>query len=54
MTIYGYARVSTKDQDLTAQDAELCAAGCAKVFKEKIRGAKTDRPELAKAIRATC
>src|SRR5262249_62007191 len=27
------------------------AAGCAKVFKEKISGAKTDRPELAKIIR---
>jgi DNA invertase Pin-like site-specific DNA recombinase len=26
------------------------AAGCAKVFKEKVSGAKTDRPELAKAI----
>jgi DNA invertase Pin-like site-specific DNA recombinase len=25
------------------------AAGCAKVFKEKMSGAKTDRPELAKA-----
>jgi DNA invertase Pin-like site-specific DNA recombinase len=47
---YGYARVSTRDQDLTAQDAELMAAGCAKVFKEKVSGAKTDRPELAKAI----
>ena len=33
-----------------AQDAELMAAGCAKVFKEKASGAKTDRPELAKAI----
>ena len=33
-----------------AQDAELMAAGCAKVFKEKISGAKTDRPELVKAI----
>jgi DNA invertase Pin-like site-specific DNA recombinase len=43
---------------LIAQDAELMAAGCAKVFKEKISGAKTDRPELAKVIRrlepATC
>src|SRR5262249_30523581 len=29
----------------------LMAAGCAKVFKEKVSGAKTDRPELAKAIR---
>jgi len=51
MPLYGYARVSTRDQDLAAQDAELRAAGCAKVFKEKISGAKTDRPELAKVIR---
>ena len=51
MTAYGYARVSTRDQDLTAQDAELAAAGAAKVFKEKASGAKTDRPELAKVIR---
>src|SRR5262245_36373456 len=50
MPLFGYARVSTRDQDLAAQDAELRAAGCAKVFKEKISGAKTDRPELAKAI----
>src|SRR5260370_42585056 len=50
MTTYGYARVSTRDQDLAAQDAELMAAGCAKVFQEKVSGAKTDRPELAKAI----
>jgi DNA invertase Pin-like site-specific DNA recombinase len=50
MPLYGYARVSTRDQDLAAQDAELRAAGCAKVFKEKVSGAKTDRPELAKAI----
>ena len=51
MTVYGYARVSTNGQDLSAQDAELMAAGCAKVFKEKVSGAKTDRPELAKLIR---
>jgi DNA invertase Pin-like site-specific DNA recombinase len=50
MPLYGYARVSTRDQDLAAQDAELRAAGCAKVFKEKVSGAKTDGPELAKAI----
>ncbi len=50
MPMFGYARVSTRDQDLTAQDAELMAAGCAKVFKEKVSGAKTDRPELAKLI----
>ena len=50
MPLFGYARVSTRVQDLAAQDAELMAAGCAKVFKEKISGAKTDRPELVKAI----
>jgi DNA invertase Pin-like site-specific DNA recombinase len=51
MTTYGYARVSTRDQDLATQDAELMVAGCAKVFKEKASGAKADRPELAKVIR---
>src|SRR5215831_4975573 len=51
MPLYGYARVSTRDQDLGSQEAELMAAGCAKVFKEKVSGAKTDRTELAKVIR---
>src|SRR6516162_7969373 len=51
MPLYGYARVSTRDHDLSSQDAELRAAGCAKVFREKASGAKTDRPELAKVIR---
>jgi len=50
MTTYGYARVSTNGQDLAAQEAELIAAGCAKVFKEKVSGAKTDRAELAKVL----
>jgi DNA invertase Pin-like site-specific DNA recombinase len=51
MATYGYARVSTRDQTLTAQDAQLHAAGCAKVYSEKISGARSDRPELAKLIR---
>jgi DNA invertase Pin-like site-specific DNA recombinase len=51
MAIYGYARVSTRDQDLAGQIAELQAAGCGNIFKEKASGAKTDRPELARAIR---
>jgi DNA invertase Pin-like site-specific DNA recombinase len=50
MTIYGYARVSTNGPDLSSQEAELLAAGCFKVFKEKVSGAKTDRPELAKLL----
>ena len=51
MTIYGYARVSTDGQSLASQDAQLHAAGCAKVFAEKVSGAKTDRAELAKALK---
>jgi DNA invertase Pin-like site-specific DNA recombinase len=51
MAVYGYARVSTNGQDLGAQIAELKAAGCGNIYKEKVSGAKTDRPELAKVIR---
>ena len=51
MAIYGYARVSTNGQTLASQDAQLTAAGAAKVYAEKISGAKTDRPELAKLLR---
>jgi DNA invertase Pin-like site-specific DNA recombinase len=52
MTVYGYARVSTDGQTLAAQDAALHAAGCAKVYAEKISGAVTDRKALAKALAA--
>src|SRR3984893_4522034 len=48
----GYARVSTNSQDLAGQIAELHAAGCTKIHREKVSGAKTDRPELAKCLRA--
>jgi DNA invertase Pin-like site-specific DNA recombinase len=52
MTIFGYARVSTDGQTLDAQIAALTAAGAAPVFRETASGAKTDRRELAKALRA--
>jgi DNA invertase Pin-like site-specific DNA recombinase len=51
VTIYGYARVSTKDQTLASQDALLREAGCAKVYSEKISGVRSDRPELAKVLK---
>jgi DNA invertase Pin-like site-specific DNA recombinase len=51
MTVYGYARVSTDGQTLASQDAQLHAAGCAKVYGEKVSGAKTDRAELAKLLK---
>ena len=47
----GYARVSTREQNLSGQVAELTAAGCAKVYREKASGARGDRAELAKLIR---
>src|SRR3981189_1321194 len=50
--IYGYARVSTDAQDLTSQLAQRRAAGCEKVFREKITGATADRPQLKKLMAA--
>lgn len=48
--LLGYARVSTDDQDLTNQRAELQAAGCTKLFSEKITGTQRDRPELDRML----
>jgi hypothetical protein len=48
--ILGYARVSTDAQDLTSQLAQLTAAGCERVFREKISGATADRPQLRKML----
>ena len=50
LRVIGYARVSTNGQTLAAQDAALAAAGCNKVFREKVSGAKSDRAELTKAL----
>lgn len=50
---FGYARVSTTDQDLTIQHEALVRAGvpAALIFSEKASGTKTDgRPELARVL----
>lgn len=47
MALYGYARVSTTDQDLTIQQQALRAAGCQVIRSEKKTGTKREgRTEL--------
>jgi len=47
MALYGYARVSTNDQDFTLQEQALRAAGCEVIRAEKVTGtSRADRTEL--------
>ena len=50
MTVYGYARVSTLDQNLDRQKDALRAYGVDRLFCEKVSGAKKSRPELDKML----
>jgi DNA invertase Pin-like site-specific DNA recombinase len=52
MATIGYARVSTSRQDYTLQQQALKAAGCERVYAEKISGARSDRPQLARMLKA--
>jgi len=47
---YGYARVSTDGQSVTAQVAALRKHGAGKVFREVASGAKTNRDQLRRVI----
>ena len=46
----GYARVSTKDQNLDRQIDRLKEAGCEKIFQDKMSGKSKERLELHKCI----
>jgi DNA invertase Pin-like site-specific DNA recombinase len=48
--LIGYGRVSTDDQDLAVQRTQLKAAGCRRIFEEKVSGATRDRPELTRLL----
>ncbi len=48
--LVGYARVSTRDQEMALQRDALEANGCERIFEETASGAQRDRPQLAAAL----
>lgn len=50
MSKIGYARVSTKDQNLNSQIDMLKSHGCDRIFSEKVSGRKHKRTELDKCL----
>ena len=50
--MYGYARVSTEAQDLSGQVERLKAAGCDRIFYEKLSGRDAQRPQLTRLLRS--
>lgn len=48
--VVGYARVSTPEQDLGGQLAELDSAGCDEVFTDTVSGVRSERPGLERCL----
>ena len=46
----GYARVSTRDQNLEMQFDALAKAACPRIFTDKLSGTQDDRPGLKEAL----
>lgn len=47
---YGYARVSTVEQNLQAQIEQLEKEGCDEIFQDKFTGTSRERPEFLKLL----
>jgi DNA invertase Pin-like site-specific DNA recombinase len=50
MTVIGYARVSTTDQDLSIQEAALKGAGCQVIRADKRSGTTTEGREALRTV----
>lgn len=50
MTVYGYARVSTKGQELEVQIEALKKENVEHIYKEKFTGTSTARPQLQELV----
>src|SRR5271166_543075 len=48
---YGYARISTEDQNAAMQHAALKRAGCKTLFTDELSGAITKRPALLRCLK---
>ena len=48
---YGYARISTEDQNPAMQLAALKKVGCKTVFKDEVTGAHVNRPALIRCLK---
>ena len=49
-TIFGYARVSTKDQNSEAQEKSLRRAGCSRIYRDIASGALSNRSGLEQCL----
>src|SRR3546814_18056249 len=50
--MYAYPVASSTGQDLAQPLAQLDAAGCTKIYREKVSAATAERPQLKRAIGA--
>lgn len=49
--IFGYARVSTEEQNLNMQVDALTQYGVEKIYKEKLTGTRKNRPQLEELLK---